>query len=663
MSGSSAACIAPLDRAVDVLASSTTTSTTTTMTVTMNGQLLPSLNPPAKSTSSELSKKDRKKLKKLKKRATTVQPEGERSGLLTRSEFDEYNTLIRMEEVATNNNNNNNNNSNSRETTDQIGPVINIRKKKEGVQKSEGVHHRDLICWILKETIIEDGHSSTNEETASSVLSPPKKRQKGQNNENPGVKNTTHDNNIGHHGSICIPHWASLHNPGAIQQLVVLEIHIPLNDIDEMEKYSQFLKSCHDNTVGLRTKWFQGHFPLSMSESLFYFTNNNKKKKTADGSSIVRPKKEDIIKSLQSLQLSEEEMISEGYPRPILTQKNVEKDTVAELMETDNVIDACDKIQSPDTIPLETAKSFVQTNGVRVHDQNEENHNLYVQTQPSNAKDSHGENSVRVLGVDCEMVMTSLGLELARVTIVQFDGFTISPNLETRSSVLLDCLVRPANQVLDYLTKHSGITAKMLNDVTTNISQVQYALAKFLTPNDILVGHSLENDLKALHYIHNSVVDTAMIFRPGHKRIKYSLRHLSGTILKKKIQTGSHCSEEDAQAALDLAVRKAWLGDELRAPGDPDKTSILYTYCPPSAVFIGPSSWLEAHVTKFPNGAHALSYESANDCKKAVMSWMNGRRKAQLMWSNLTMPTTSESNETLETFKSLVVSIRRILRD
>ena len=132
---------------------------------------------------------------------------------------------------------------------------------------------------------------------------------------------------------------------------------------------------------------------------------------------------------------------------------------------------------------------------------------------------------------------------------------------------------------------------------------------------------------------------------------------MSGTILKKKIQTGSHCSEEDAQAALDLAVRKAWLRDELRAPGDPDKTSILHTYCPPSAVFIGPSSWLEDHVTKFPNGAHALSYESVPDCKKAVMAWMNGRRKAQLMWSNLTMPTKSDSNEPFEIFKSSVVSI------
>ena len=233
----------------------------------------------------------------------------------------------------------------------------------------------------------------------------------------------------------------------------------------------------------------------------------------------------------------------------------------------------------------------------------------------------------------------------------------------------MDCLVKPHNSVVDYLTKHSGITAKMLEPITTTLAQVQYALAHHLTAEDILVGHSLENDLKALHYIHPRVIDTAVLFQPSHRRTKFSLRHLSTCLLKRTIQTGSHCSEADAKATLDLALKKAWLGDELRAPGssDDDRTSILKPLCPTlsnkdngsnqgGAVFIGPSGWLEAHVTNQSIPAHALSYDSVGDCQKAMVSWMAGRRNAQLVWTHVTMPKEETTEANSIAFRSMIVS-------
>ena len=122
------------------------------------------------------------------------------------------------------------------------------------------------------------------------------------------------------------------------------------------------------------------------------------------------------------------------------------------------------------------------------------------------------------------------------------DGMLCSRNL-------LDVLVKPESTVLDYLTIHSGITANLLEPISTRLVQVQAALVRFLRPNDILVGHSLENDLHAAQYIHPNVIDTALIFRHRNKRTKFSLKHLAAILLKKKIQAGSHCSEEDAEAS------------------------------------------------------------------------------------------------------------------
>ena len=54
------------------------------------------------------------------------------------------------------------------------------------------------------------------------------------------------------------------------------------------------------------------------------------------------------------------------------------------------------------------------------------------------------------------------GNELTRVTVVNFDG-----------KVLMDELVVPKNPILDYKTKYSGITAAMLEGVTTTLENVR----------------------------------------------------------------------------------------------------------------------------------------------------------------------------------------------
>lgn len=67
------------------------------------------------------------------------------------------------------------------------------------------------------------------------------------------------------------------------------------------------------------------------------------------------------------------------------------------------------------------------------------------------------------------------------------------------------------------------------------------------------VGHGLQHDFRVMNlYVPLSqMIDTVELFRlPGKRYL--SLKFLSGVLLQKEIQSGTHDSIEDAQTALRL---------------------------------------------------------------------------------------------------------------
>lgn len=103
-----------------------------------------------------------------------------------------------------------------------------------------------------------------------------------------------------------------------------------------------------------------------------------------------------------------------------------------------------------------------------------------------------------MLGIDCEMCRTTCGdLELTRVSVV-----------DENNEVFYEQLVKPDNKIVDYLTQFSGITAKMMKNVTKRLQDVQEDLRRILPPNAILVGQSLSNDMHALKLMHPYIIDT-----------------------------------------------------------------------------------------------------------------------------------------------------------
>ena len=305
-------------------------------------------------------------------------------------------------------------------------------------------------------------------------------------------------------------------------------------------------------------------------------------------------------------------------------------------------------------------------------------------------------SSPNIFAIDCEMVRTSKGPELARVTVLK-----LKPNETDYESyeTVLDTYVKPRRPVLDYLTRFSGITPTILQSTTIRIEQVQAFLLTLIKIDDICIGHSLENDLKALRLVHGRIVDTSVMFRGSNGR-KYSLKHLSAVLLRRIIQqnvTGTsvgHCSEEDASASLSLAVRRATTGPEFRLKSkkgrgksffeavseyqrklssptvlpskkgndnnddnddnndddnddnndddddEPTNQTFLSRVTGRPTVCIGPVKWIK-HVfgreTQRHNDAHALTCNGVQSSTvNALSSWSKeGHRRAYLCWARL----------------------------
>ncbi|XP_066157053.1 RNA exonuclease 1 homolog [Euwallacea fornicatus] len=159
-------------------------------------------------------------------------------------------------------------------------------------------------------------------------------------------------------------------------------------------------------------------------------------------------------------------------------------------------------------------------------------------------EDDSDPRSTQVYALDCEMCYTTKGLELTRVTIVDVDCKTV-----------YESLVKPLNPIIDYNTRFSGITKEQMDRTSTSILQVQANILHLCNSATILVGHSLESDMKALKIVHGNVIDTSVLFphKMGlpHKR---ALRALASEYLKKIIQNdvAGHDSAEDAIACMEL---------------------------------------------------------------------------------------------------------------
>lgn len=98
-------------------------------------------------------------------------------------------------------------------------------------------------------------------------------------------------------------------------------------------------------------------------------------------------------------------------------------------------------------------------------------------------------------------------MALARLTVI-----------DERGHVVLDAHVKPHGAVVDLNTRFSGVKEDDLRGVEEDLKQVRDRLGELMDEETILVGHGLENDLRALRIVHLAVIDTAIVSVKGVRR-------------------------------------------------------------------------------------------------------------------------------------------------
>uniref|UniRef100_A0A7I4YHF3 Exonuclease domain containing protein n=1 Tax=Haemonchus contortus TaxID=6289 RepID=A0A7I4YHF3_HAECO len=149
--------------------------------------------------------------------------------------------------------------------------------------------------------------------------------------------------------------------------------------------------------------------------------------------------------------------------------------------------------------------------------------------------------------LDCEFVYTTVGKEAARITVVDSYG-----------NEVMDCVFRPEHELVDPNTRYSGLTGEEIAHTDKKLGDIREMLFKMVNSETLLIGHALENDLKALRIVHDNVIDTSVLFSrsTAEGRCFQSLKSLAREQLDMDIQSeaGGHDSAEDAWAAMRLVL-------------------------------------------------------------------------------------------------------------
>ena len=137
------------------------------------------------------------------------------------------------------------------------------------------------------------------------------------------------------------------------------------------------------------------------------------------------------------------------------------------------------------------------------------------------APESSSTSVLDVVALDCEMIYTTGGFRVARVSIVDGSGKEVFDQLVRMDdgvhvmSVLLFFLpfLLILNQSLrDFNTRFSGITEENYATALLPLTSIRETLNTYLDSNTILIGHALDNDLKTLRILHHKCIDTALLF-------------------------------------------------------------------------------------------------------------------------------------------------------
>jgi DNA polymerase III epsilon subunit-like protein len=577
-----------------------------------------------------LTKHERKRLKKLRKRAEKIDNSLAFSGIAEATDLAELRELEKRDKGL----------QQHQPPLQMTQPQperlakydVHVDWKNGKPQKSIGcASHRDLLSY-LTDQVCEAAAART---TSSPCTENERKRKRNSAPETKKKPTATFN-------------WISIHNKASLRQLCIVEAHwrgdMSLQDVaNRMEQ-----KFNESKVVVVPTQWFQASAkqPQDTTGGLMYQPPPNQPKmkseknaidEWADASISITDQK--LAPRMIMLQLSQQLMKNENFPCG-----NISLETTSATF--------AEERRLPSLINHSEAETFLASKWVTAKSLASNTNLDYVMHRQSWAARGTGP---MIFALDCEMLETTMGIELGRATLCQFECYDASTGMTT-TKLIFDVFVRPKNPVVDYKTQYSGLTAKILNDATKTVSleQVQACVLQSVHPQDLVVGHSLENDLHALRWIHPTVIDTAVLFRrKGRSNSKCSLQLLARLLLKKEIQNPDrpHCSEEDAVTALELAIRRAVEGPRFDMASSPSMEN-WFTACSQRSldvtfVGIGTNKWLQNNIVGSSTTAHAVVIGDTTNTKtgSCIATACNKIAQYRVAWARFAVDTI----ESLET--------------
>lgn len=366
------------------------------------------------------------------------------------------------------------------------GPFIGLTTQQqrdfgniEEWQTTEGSDHRDLLMNLLfrRGTADDDGQSAA-----------PKKKRKKQTAPKDKVEGKEATVSTSYGNMPPMPSWATVGNLASVGGVAIIEVNIEDGGGgDECALMpSELIKSStssstsiwnsliqrgngNDNTIrraieaACKVKLFQGGYPRSLSEVLMFVPPpppSDPNKNTSNG--LNGSGHSDLFRKVHDLRLTPKKLKAEGFPMEVHQrgkENQGDSSVKASLQSSKDKIctisaEAMQTIACDDALQLVDALSVGVEFGRDGEDCNNDKEDEYEQLEhyvKTFDHDSENKDKPKIFAIDCEMVQTTAGAELARVSVIVFveGGGT---NEEEKSTVVMDELVKPRRKILDYLT-------------------------------------------------------------------------------------------------------------------------------------------------------------------------------------------------------------------
>jgi DNA polymerase III epsilon subunit-like protein len=165
----------------------------------------------------------------------------------------------------------------------------------------------------------------------------------------------------------------------------------------------------------------------------------------------------------------------------------------------------------------------------------------------------------KVIVLDCEMAYSNHDTDEA-LSICVVDFFT--------GEVLMNKLVKPHEDIVEYRSRTHGITRKKLNtalrqgQTLNGWRETRKELFTHIDSNTVIIGHGVHTDLGVLRVCHTTVLDTKILTKNavfGDERLSgrnWSLQSLCEKLFGLHIRATSkkHSALEDTMAAREIAL-------------------------------------------------------------------------------------------------------------